>query len=134
MNRVIANTVTWALIGPFSIPAMPQNAAKKPAVSPSRALLAQGKQWMGTWATAPQPSMPGSLQTFRNQSLRLIVHTSAGGTRVRITISNTFGDHPLHIGGAHVARRTTASDIGPTSDRTLMFHGRSTHRGAAVAS
>jgi len=78
MNRVIANTVTWVLIGPLSIPAMPQNAAKKPAFSPSRALLTQGKHWIGTWATAPQPSMPGSLQTFRNQSLRLIVNTSAG--------------------------------------------------------
>jgi hypothetical protein len=69
--------------------------------------------------------MPGTLQTFRNQSLRLIVHTSAGGTKVRVTISNTFGDHPLLIGGAHIARRTGAADIDPTSDRTLMFHGRS---------
>src|SRR5207245_4172430 len=73
----------------------------------------------------PQPFMPGSLQSFRNQSLRLIVHTSAGGTKVRIKISNTFGDHPLLIGGAHIARRTAAADIDPTSDRTLMFHGRS---------
>jgi len=128
MNRVIASTVTWALIGPLSIPAMPQNAAKKPEVSPSRALLAQGKQWIGTWATAPQPFMPGGLQTFRNQSLRLIVHTSAGGTKVRITISNTFGDHPLLIGGAHIARRTAAAEIDPTSDRTLMFLGRSSTR------
>ena len=69
--------------------------------------------------------MPGSLQSFRNQSLRLIVHTSAGGTKVRIKISNTFGDHPLLIGGAHIVRRTAAAGIDPTSDRTLMFHGRS---------
>src|SRR5439155_23498180 len=54
-----------------------------------------------------------------------VVHTSAGGTKVRIKISNTFGDHPLLIGGAHIARRTAAADIDPTSDRTLMFHGRS---------
>src|SRR5947208_3037758 len=46
-------------------------------------------------------------------------------TKVRIKISNTFGDHPLLIGGAHIARRTAAADIDPTSDRTLMFHGRS---------
>src|SRR5437868_12238609 len=47
------------------------------------------QQWIGTWATAPQPAIPRNLQTFRNQSLRLIVHTSAGGTKVRIRISNT---------------------------------------------
>lgn len=125
MNGLIANTVTCTLIGLLSIPAMAQNPATKPALSPSQAVLAHGKQWIGTWSTSPQPPMPGSLQSFRNQSLRLIVHTSAGGTRVRIKISNTFGDHPLLIGGAHIARRTAAADIDPTSDRTLMFHGHS---------
>jgi lysophospholipase L1-like esterase len=79
--------------------------------------------WIGTWATAPQPPQPGTRPTFRNQSLRLIVHTSAGGTKVRIKISNTFGDHPLFIGSAHIARRTTAADINPASDRALMFQG-----------
>src|SRR5215510_15333328 len=53
------------------------------------------KLWIGTWATAAQPFLPNSLQTYRNQSLRLIVHTSAGGTKVRIKISNTYGDGPL---------------------------------------
>src|ERR1700674_1763270 len=125
MNRLIANAVTCTLIGLLCIPTMAQNPAKKPAVSPSQAVLVHGKRWIGTWTTAPQPFVPGSLQSFRNQSLRLIVHTSVGGTKVRITISNTFGDHPLLIGGAHIARRTAAADIDPTSDRTLMFHGRS---------
>jgi lysophospholipase L1-like esterase len=69
--------------------------------------------------------LPGSVQSFRNQTLRLIVHTSAGGTKVRIRISNTFGDQPLLIGGAHIARRTSAADIDPASDRALMFHGHS---------
>jgi lysophospholipase L1-like esterase len=79
--------------------------------------------WIGTWATAPQPPQPGTPQTFRNQSLRLIVHTSAGGSKIRIKISNTFGDHPLLIGSAHLARRTAAADIDPASDRALMFQG-----------
>jgi lysophospholipase L1-like esterase len=125
MNRLIANTVTCTLIGLMSIPTIAQNLAKEPAVSPSQARLAHGKRWIGTWTTAPQPFIPGSLQSFRNQSLRLIVHTSVGGTKVRVKISNTFGDHPLLIGGAHIARRTAAANIDPASDRTLMFHGRS---------
>ena len=61
--------------------------------------------WIGTWATAPQATIPGDVETFRNQTLRLIVHTSTGGTRVRIKISNTFGNEPLIIGSAHIARR-----------------------------
>ena len=124
MNRLIANAVTYSLIGMVSIPTMAQNPSKKPAVSPSPAVVAHGERWIGTWAAAPQAFMPGHVQTFHNQSLRLIVHTSAGGTKVRITISNTFADKPLLIGGAHIARRTTSAEIDPTSDRTLMFHGR----------
>jgi len=85
----------------------------------------RGEQWIGTWAAAPQPPLPGAVQSFRNQTLRLIVHTSVGGTKARIKISNTYGDQPLSIGGAHIARRTAGADIDPASDRTLKFHGQS---------
>jgi lysophospholipase L1-like esterase len=83
------------------------------------------KRWIGTWAAAPQPPLPGHPQSFQNQTLRLIVHTSAGGTKVRIKISNSFGDQPLLIGAAHIARRSAAADIDPISDRTLKFNGHS---------
>jgi lysophospholipase L1-like esterase len=96
-----------------------------PAITSSPNVNRDAKQWIGTWATAPQQPIPGSSQSFRNQTLRLIVHTSAGGTKVRISISNTFGDQPLLIGGAHIAHRTAAADIDPASDRTLMFNGHS---------
>ena len=85
---------------------------------------AQNK-WIGTWAAAPQAAFRGPVQTFHNQTIRLIVHTSAGGKKVRIKISNTFGDQPLLIGGAHIARRVGEADIDPASDRALKFHGRS---------
>jgi lysophospholipase L1-like esterase len=51
------------------------------------------------------------------------VHTSVGGAKVRVKISNTYGDQPVLIGDAHIARRTVASEIDPASDRTLKFHG-----------
>ena len=82
------------------------------------------EQWIGTWATAAQPFVPNSLQTYRDQSLRLIVHTSAGGTKVRIKFSNTYGDKPLVIGTAHIARRTVGAEIDPHSDRLLKFYGK----------
>jgi lysophospholipase L1-like esterase len=83
------------------------------------------ERWIGTWATAAQPSNP-NVQTYANQSLRLIVHTSAGGPRVRIRISNTYGDQPLLIGAARIARRAAGADIDPASDRTLTFGGHGT--------
>lgn len=81
------------------------------------------EQWIGTWATAPQPALPGEIDTFRNQTLRLIVHTSAGGKKVRIKISNTYGDQPLQIGSTHIARRTVGAEIDSAADRKLVFQG-----------
>src|SRR5262249_14236440 len=95
-----------------------------------RVSIGGGRQWIGTWATAPQRAVPGRPQTFRNQSLRLIAHISAGGTKVRIKLSNALGDQPLLIGGAHIARRAAGADIDPTSDRKLTFRGQA---GASIA-
>lgn len=81
-------------------------------------------KWIGTWAAAPQAAVQGPVQTFHHQTIRLIVHTSVGGKKVRIRIANTFGDQPVLIGAAHIARRASEADIEPGSDRTLRFHGR----------
>jgi lysophospholipase L1-like esterase len=80
--------------------------------------------WFGTWATAAQPAPPGRAETFRDQTVRLIVHVSAGGKTLRFRLSNTFGEQPLTISDAHAARRTTGADIDPASDRPLRFNGR----------
>ena len=81
------------------------------------------RQWIGTWAAAPQPPIPKNVLSLRNQSLRLIVHTSAGGSKVRIRIANTFGDQPLQIGAAHIACRAAVAEIDPATDRALTFGG-----------
>ena len=62
--------------------------------------LAARSTGIGTWATAPQPAGPGPVQTYRNQTVKAIVHTSAGGMAVRIKVSNTYGDSPLVLGAA----------------------------------
>src|SRR5262249_37912728 len=94
-------------------------------IASTAALLRKDQTWIGTWATAAQPSLP-KVQTYHNQTLRLIVHVSAGGSRVRIKLSNTYGDQPLLIGAAHIARRLTAAEIDPATDRSVKFPGRST--------
>ncbi len=128
-NRGKRNAL-WAiaaggLIAVILVSALTVLGSTNPAIPASAGANRDTKQWIGTWAAAPQPPIPRSLQSFRKQTLRLIVHTSAGGTKVRIKISNTFGDQPLLIGGAHIARRTTAAEIDPASDRALLFHGHS---------
>jgi lysophospholipase L1-like esterase len=70
---------------------------------------------------APQPFMQ-----FTNQTLRQIVHTSIGGAKVRIVLSNAYGNTPLTIGAAHIALRDRDAAIQPASDRPLTFSGRPT--------
>jgi lysophospholipase L1-like esterase len=83
------------------------------------------EQWTGAWGTAPAgPPPETSLQTFTDQTLRLIVHTSIGGNRVRIRVSNELGSVPLRIGAARIGLRAGGSDVAPGTDRALSFGGR----------
>ena len=83
-----------------------------------------GTEWTSTWIAAPQPPLPSAVDHYRAQSVRLIVHVSAGGSQVRIRLSNLYGNAPLAIGPARIARRTSGADIDPAHDRALTFGGR----------
>lgn len=76
-------------------------------------------------APAPAPA-PANRPTgsFSNQTVRMIVRASIGGSRVRVHLSNAFGTTPLVIGAAHVALRGKDSAIVAGSDHALMFNGK----------
>jgi lysophospholipase L1-like esterase len=62
---------------------------------------------------------------FTNQTLRQIVHTSIGGSRTRVVLSNAYGTAPVTIGGAHIALRDKQGAIQSTG-HALTFSGQST--------
>src|SRR5438309_7895060 len=117
------------------------------------AIFAQSEsneRWVGTWSTSevgrPQtppapvpvlppfqpnqcPAAPSAAPTFmhfNNQTLRQIVHTSIGGSSVRVVFSNAYGTAPLTIGAAHIALREKDSAIQTAAGHTLSFSGRPT--------
>ena len=105
--------------------------------------------WVATWGTAMEETFNGSAPDVTGQTLRLVVHTSLGGSRVRIWLSNRFGTAPIHIGSAHIAvsvdpgsnahppANLDQSAIKPETDRTLTFNGDATVTippGATIAS
>jgi lysophospholipase L1-like esterase len=126
----------WLFVLPISL-----FAAKKPAP-------VSNEHWVTTWATAqtlaPVPEIGGSSrragarqnrapspignipETFKDQTVRMIVRTSIGGERVRVQLSNALGNKPLVIGAAHIAIRQMDAAIVPASDRVLKFGGRRT--------
>jgi lysophospholipase L1-like esterase len=111
-----------------------------------RADTSATQHWVGTWATAlvsrasqetstPQPASPAGIQTpaqptprFSNQTLRQIVHTSIGGDRIRVVLSNVFGTATLQVGAARVGLRQKDTDLTGTA-QALTFSGQ---RSAAI--
>jgi lysophospholipase L1-like esterase len=87
--------------------------------------------WVGTWAASPAPqlssaaAMYASKLIFEDQTLREIVHTSIGGDRVRVRLSNAYGHQMVEVGAAHIAVRAKDASIVPGTDRVLQFGGRS---------
>jgi len=85
--------------------------------------------WVGTWASSQQIPEPNNVlpdADMTDATLRQVVHSSIGGPRVRVRISNAFGTAPLVIGTAHIARAASPASaaIQPGSDRALTFDGR----------
>ena len=53
------------------------------------------QHWVTTWTTANAASDQPT--AFSNQTIREIVHTTVGGSSVRIRLSNTFGTHAIRL-------------------------------------
>jgi lysophospholipase L1-like esterase len=84
-----------------------------------------GEHWMATWAASPQAPIAGNLSErgFADQTVREIVDASAGGAMVRVRLSNAFGDRPLRIAAASVARQREGAELVPGTARALSFDG-----------
>lgn len=68
--------------------------------------------------------IPPTLAGINNQTVRMIVRSSLGGSRVRVRVSNAAGGAAVTLGAAHIAIRTKDSAIDQASDRALTFSGR----------
>ncbi len=77
--------------------------------------------WVGTWATAPAPSVSG--EGFNNHTLRMNPRISIGGDTLRIRVSNAYGNGKLTIGAAYIGLRDKGPSIIPGSARQLTFGG-----------
>jgi len=91
---------------------------------PARAQAAGAERWSATWGAAPAGPPPSAgTQTYTSQTLRLVVHTSIGGNRVRVRFSNEMGTTPLRIGAASIAVRSSGSAVLQSTLRPLGFGG-----------
>ncbi|WP_216591488.1 SGNH/GDSL hydrolase family protein [Streptomyces brasiliscabiei] len=76
--------------------------------------------WTGGWAASP--SGYTAVGPWTDRTLRLVVHTSAGGPRVRIRLDNTFASAPVRVGSATVAAQA-AGATARSAPEPLSFGG-----------
>ena len=101
-----------------------------PALLLAAAPLYAQTNWVATWSSAASPQLTDEAQLqsarliFENQTFRQIVHTSIGGSTVRVRLSNAYNSNAVAIGAAHIALRASAQNIVADSDRVLTFGGR----------
>jgi lysophospholipase L1-like esterase len=103
--------VTWA-----TAQEMAPTVQERPAIPPGTKMPDFSKM-KGMKMPAPIP------KDVADQTVRMIVHTSIAGKKLRLELSNAFGKTVVSIGNAHVAIRTTESSIDSASDRQLKFSG-----------
>jgi lysophospholipase L1-like esterase len=90
---------------------------------------AEAWHWVAAWGSAqmvPAPADELPAEHWRDSSLRQIVHTSLGGKRLRVRISNAFGTEPLEVQGASIARAVALGRADIMDAKRLTFGGRDT--------
>ncbi|WP_019831503.1 SGNH/GDSL hydrolase family protein [Sphingomonas sp. PR090111-T3T-6A] len=97
------------------------------ALAPLPAIAAPA-HWVGSWAASqqvPEPQNALAPADLHDATLRQVVRLSAGGSRIRLRLSNAFGTQPLVIDNVHVARAVSPAGarIDPASDKAVTFNG-----------
>ncbi|QDH71724.1 SGNH/GDSL hydrolase family protein [Lysobacter alkalisoli] len=99
--------------------------------APLHAAAPAESTWIATWTASPQERWDGefALPThlpfqFRDQTVRQVARISIGGQRVRVRLSNEYGNRPLRIGAARIALAGKDGAIIAGSDRELRFGGK----------
>ncbi|MEU1328611.1 SGNH/GDSL hydrolase family protein [Streptomyces sp. NPDC005865] len=82
---------------------------------------AEQRGWTGTWSASTAGYT--AVGPWADRTVRLVVHTSAGGPRVRVRLDNTFAAAPVRIGAATVAVQESGAAARGTP-RRLTFRGR----------
>ncbi len=110
-------------------PAPPSTASSIPPVSPTT-LEPRTQNWVGCWGAAPQlveseigvrdNRPPCALQ---DATLRQIILPTLDGSRVRLSISNAWGDAPVTMRAIHIADAMRGDAITASSSRQLTFGG-----------
>ena len=102
--------------------AAPDTPIEQPSQPPVFIASGGGRGPLSTTITTDKTSVD-VVPTLKNQTVRVMLRTTAAGSQVQIKLTNRYSTDPLPIGAAHVAIRGSGGSIVQDSDRILLFDG-----------
>ncbi|HEX9111479.1 MAG TPA: SGNH/GDSL hydrolase family protein [Terriglobales bacterium] len=84
--------------------------------------LAENGRWVTTWTTSNAASNQPAV--FSNQTIREVVHSTIGGSAVRLRLSNTFGTRAIRLDAVFVGLQKDGATLVPHSNHEVAFGGR----------
>lgn len=93
--------------------------ASQPAPQPA------SPRWTQTWTAAQTPAAATGISAsgFHDQTIRMIVHTTAGGSALRIQLSNQYGKAPLSVGDVSAGVQSSGAAEAQATAHPLTFSG-----------
>lgn len=120
-DRWVSTWATAQQLAPASFPSAGPGRGGPPAQNPPQPQSAP-PQKSGAFGN---PSITFSAPTtMEDQTVRMIVHTSLGGRRIRVNLSNGQGMPLVRIDSAHIAIHKAGGAIVSGTDRTITFNGK----------
>ncbi|GAB3472590.1 SGNH/GDSL hydrolase family protein [Actinophytocola sediminis] len=118
MSHVRRMTLTAAVVLSL-LPGLPA-AADQPADQ-----AASPASWVGTWASSASGTVPDLPTGYVDRTVRNVVHTSVGGTAVRVSLTNVLGTAATRMDAVTVAvaKAPNSPDAVPNTMRALTFGG-----------
>ena len=80
------------------------------------------ERWNASWSAVPDSAGPA----LAAQTIRQVVRTSIGGSKIRIRLSNLYGAEALTICPVHLGLHGGGTKVQAGTDRALRFAGRPT--------
>jgi lysophospholipase L1-like esterase len=91
------------------------------------AIVESGNRWLGSWfASQTYYDARFAIDTFDNQTIRMIVHPHSAGSTIRLKLSNLYGSEQVLFGSVNVALSIKDGHTVPGSNRHVTIDGKAT--------
>jgi lysophospholipase L1-like esterase len=95
--------------------------ATTPQASAETSARSNGPHWVGVWAASPTDA---ASQSLADRTVRTIITPLGSGRRLRIRLSNEFGDQPITIDAASIAEQSVGAAVSAETIQRVKFDGR----------